>query len=261
MLSKELLIAPGASNKSRRPFTETVMEFFVANAQVWRFPPAFLLFIWILPFLLLISGALTALLGKSAYLWFTGEDGLAENLQIAFNVFALLLALLVIRRYRQIGATFIVVLYLILCCGFIFLIGEEISWGQRIFGWQTQGVLAEINTQGETNLHNIVGAKTAFKWIQLLVGAYGLLPLVIGRWQAPAGLRKLFAAILPPVTLLPYFGLMFVWKLYRNFIQLSPQWEFRLSEYNEVLELVLALGLFLFMVFQLRKKRLDEFAG
>ncbi len=32
---------------------------------------------------------------------------------------------------------------------------EEISWGQRIIGWETPEGLAEINTQGESNLHNI----------------------------------------------------------------------------------------------------------
>jgi len=34
--------------------------------------------------------------------------------------------------------------------------GEEISWGQRIFGIQTPEFLKKINRQGETNLHNIV---------------------------------------------------------------------------------------------------------
>jgi hypothetical protein len=33
--------------------------------------------------------------------------------------------------------------------------GEEISWGQRIFGWGTPDELAKNNLQGETNLHNL----------------------------------------------------------------------------------------------------------
>ena len=33
--------------------------------------------------------------------------------------------------------------------------GEEISWGQRIFGFSTPDSLAEINVQTEFNLHNI----------------------------------------------------------------------------------------------------------
>lgn len=33
--------------------------------------------------------------------------------------------------------------------------GEEISWGQRIFQWETTGYFADNNMQSETNLHNI----------------------------------------------------------------------------------------------------------
>lgn len=33
--------------------------------------------------------------------------------------------------------------------------GEEISWGQRVFGWRTPPVIAGINAQNETNIHNI----------------------------------------------------------------------------------------------------------
>ncbi len=38
-----------------------------------------------------------------------------------------------------------------------FLFGmEEISWMQRIFNWSTPAFLAQINTQRETNIHNIL---------------------------------------------------------------------------------------------------------
>ena len=37
----------------------------------------------------------------------------------------------------------------------IFVAGEEISWGQRLFGWSTPDVIESYNTQSETNLHNI----------------------------------------------------------------------------------------------------------
>ncbi|MFQ5450899.1 MAG: hypothetical protein ACE5E9_09735 [Nitrospinaceae bacterium] len=37
-------------------------------------------------------------------------------------------------------------------CWLLFL--EEISWGQRLFGWQTPDPIAAINFQKETNVHN-----------------------------------------------------------------------------------------------------------
>jgi hypothetical protein len=39
----------------------------------------------------------------------------------------------------------------------LFAFAEEISWGQRIFGWATPAEIVELNVQGETNIHNLVG--------------------------------------------------------------------------------------------------------
>jgi hypothetical protein len=39
---------------------------------------------------------------------------------------------------------------------FFFGAGEEISWGQRIFGVQSSEFFTQNNAQGETNLHNLV---------------------------------------------------------------------------------------------------------
>ena len=47
-----------------------------------------------------------------------------------------------------------------------FAAGEEISWGQRIFGIESSEYFKEHNKQGETNLHNlIVGGKNLNKII------------------------------------------------------------------------------------------------
>ena len=44
----------------------------------------------------------------------------------------------------------------IIAFALIFVGGEEISWGQTYLKWSTPEVLMEINTQQETNVHNIV---------------------------------------------------------------------------------------------------------
>ncbi len=38
--------------------------------------------------------------------------------------------------------------------GTLFLLGEEASWGQHYFNWETGGWFAQVNDQGETNFHN-----------------------------------------------------------------------------------------------------------
>ena len=45
---------------------------------------------------------------------------------------------------------------IILAMFFLFGVGEELSWGQRIFGNTSPAFFAENNTQGETNFHNLV---------------------------------------------------------------------------------------------------------
>jgi hypothetical protein len=37
----------------------------------------------------------------------------------------------------------------------IYFAGEEVSWGQWFFGWDTPEFIAGLNDQGETNLHNV----------------------------------------------------------------------------------------------------------
>ena len=45
--------------------------------------------------------------------------------------------------------------FLLLAMLFFFGGGEEISWGQRIFGWSTPQTFEQANIQRETNIHNL----------------------------------------------------------------------------------------------------------
>ncbi len=45
--------------------------------------------------------------------------------------------------------------FLLLALLFFFGGGEEISWGQRIFGWDTPPAFEQANLQRETNIHNL----------------------------------------------------------------------------------------------------------
>jgi hypothetical protein len=47
------------------------------------------------------------------------------------------------------------VFYFLLAVAFLFVGMEEISWGQRIIGFETPGAIREMNAQSEFNLHNL----------------------------------------------------------------------------------------------------------
>lgn len=224
------------------------------SAEAWGLSPTAVFLIGVLPIFVAMVGVILALTSKELYVLFTREDGIAEDLQVTLYVFSLLLCLRITWRRWQAGERLIAFLYLGLNLGFIFLIGEEISWGQRIFGWQTTATLAEVNRQGETNLHNINGVEGAFRWVELLMGLFGtLLPILLARWTPTLRWQKLSSAIIPHYSLVPYFFMLLPWRFYRIFLEHPEKHRFAIAEYSEVIELIIALAFFFFLVFQVRK--------
>ena len=86
-----------------------------------------------------------------AYGYLTAEDSWVEN-GTAFLFFLTALLLLEAAASRRPAWP-----YMLGALAFVFAAGEEISWGQRIFLFETPDYLREINLQGEFNLHNIEG--------------------------------------------------------------------------------------------------------
>lgn len=87
---------------------------------------------------------------------FAAEDGPLEWGTVAcFLLTALVLmrSAMFLRRKNRIGAAIACGVYTLL---FVFAAGEEISWGQRLFGWEAGDFFREKNAQQETNLHNLV---------------------------------------------------------------------------------------------------------
>jgi len=101
------------------------------------------------------------LLGVEAMSHLRREDGLIENLGAFFFLTASVLFFAsyfkssgpgkdtaTLRSKKNIS-------YLLLAILFFVGFGEELSWGQRIIGWETPQFLKKINRQGETTFHNI----------------------------------------------------------------------------------------------------------
>jgi len=87
----------------------------------------------------------------------TAEDGIVETAQAVFyfilaSIFFHFTVIIArereCRKATKIG-------YLVLAVLFLFIALEEISWGQRIIGFDTPGSLEEQNYQEETTVHNL----------------------------------------------------------------------------------------------------------
>ena len=89
------------------------------------------------------------------------------------------------------------------------MVGEELSWGQRIFGWATPDSFASINEQSETNLHNL--ATQVFQNTLYFGGWLLLIGLAFWR-QSLAGLLQQFKPLrflsdwLPPLAFVLIFA-------------------------------------------------------
>lgn len=231
-----------------------------AGAARWKLSSGTVAFISLgAPALIMLAGAATALLGKPAYKWFTGEDGASENLQVLFWGLAWILGFTVISRLWRNGLKVYAALYILLNAGIFFIIGEEVSWGQRVFGWETSEEMKAINKQEETNIHNIEGIGDKIKWVHVLMGAYGtILPLVLRRAQARAHFDDPVSLLVPHYTLVPYFLTTLAWRLQANLWKPPKSLYFVITEYSEVMELVLAAAFFVFMLFQMRNIKAAE---
>lgn len=151
-----------------------------------------------------------------AYIWATYEDLIGEWAQTYFFLAAAIISVFVALQRTRYRWFFVV---LAIACSYVVL--EEISWGQRIFGFSTPEFLKSRNLQGEANLHNLLTGphKTLLKdlisiAVALALFGYGLIyPLALSlRWRIALWFDKIGIAA-PPLILWPFFTLAAIFEL------------------------------------------------
>ncbi|KZY40374.1 hypothetical protein A3731_37500, partial [Roseovarius sp. HI0049] len=84
------------------------------------------------------------------------EDRLVEYATALFLLVASGILVSNALSLRAKGLTLAAILTAVYALLFFLGAGEEISWGQRIFGWESGEFFQENNKQKETNFHNLV---------------------------------------------------------------------------------------------------------
>lgn len=152
------------------------------------------------------------------------EDNFFENLTAIFFLLASVFFLIAFRCTRNL-------FYLSLFLLFLFGAGEEISWGQRIFGFDLPDFIIRHNVQKEFNLHNIEffngedhdhNKKTGLaKWVSInfIYKLFWLsycvtIPLCAVCHSSVQSLTKIIKLPVPPVEI----GIFFVinWVIFRT---------------------------------------------
>jgi len=140
------------------------------------------------------------------YVRLVSEDNWGEfSTSISFLIAAALFAICS-RANRETFARYWYLLLVAAC----FLLGmEEISWGQRIFGFETPEALGEVNLQNETTIHNIEWLSpeaTAYRALALICVLFGfLVPLARERTMFISSLVKRLHLPLPRLHISPMF--------------------------------------------------------
>jgi hypothetical protein len=191
------------------------------------------------------------------FVWLTDEDSLIEWLQfLLLAASALLFVLLAMRLFRS-QARAVGLLAFLVALGLFFVAGEEIAWGQRIFGWGTPAALGAVNVQNETTLHNISGAHQLFVYGVMLAGLYGAVAPLLRAWLWRERPRTwLEYLLIPPLALIPAFLMPFVYRFTRLALGIDgrfPHLIFPITKFSEVTELCLYFGVVIFAWLNLRR--------
>lgn len=138
--------------------------------------------------------------------YYTVEDGFIEWMTVLPLV---LMALVSLKRVhnlyynRQFWFLLSLLIFTMLC---FFAAGEELSWGQRLFGWKSADFFVHNNSQKETNFHNLIVAGQSinliiFSRLIILVMALYLvgLPILFRRSQKVRRWTTLLAIPVPRI--------------------------------------------------------------
>ena len=134
--------------------------------------PPLILIVSLLVGLSLIVGMRLAYRSPSVYLFLYAKDHGVLDLFVPITVVlsAVLLSIAVwkLRRGPKFAKlrTFVPMVYLFMMGVFFIYAGEETSWGQDFFGWQTPSIFSG-NVEGQTNLHNYFNAYFDYGYIAL----------------------------------------------------------------------------------------------
>ena len=212
---------------------------------------------------------LTYVIAPSAYLEFVHqkigrEQRLVELITfIAALAAGLLLGWVAVRAWRgpgdprQSGRAGAIMIGLVAIAS-IFFAGEEVSWGQSLFGWDTPEFYRGLSV--DTNLHNTALPVQALGGVFLVVMFFAVPWLWHARWPRPLPASLVIAVAEGPVIV--SMACAFAWKelktLYKvvqpDYLDRAVYSEF-IEQFNEHKELVVAMTLLMYGVLRLRAAR------
>ena len=152
-----------------------------------------------------------------------GEGSYVEHATMAILAVAVAYALLASLRARQLPFPALRILMPLYLLGCIYFLGEEISWGQHLFDWETPAAWGAINDQHETNLHNISGVVGVMldqlPRVTLTLAAFFaafVMPFVRRKYGPLDAHQHVWAWLLPTVVCVPVGAMVVLFRPLRR---------------------------------------------
>ncbi len=168
-----------------------------------------LLLFWVILFATILG---TKLFLPEIYQYFIREDSFSEYSQAIVYFIASTFSLLISYQFLKNGLKLHATLYIILFFGFLFISGEEISWGQRIFSIMNPEYFEQHNVQRELTLHNLDTVQKYLRHLYIFVGAYGAFAWIFRKFlfsNAKSKCDHLVNYVVVDWYLAPYFFVCF----------------------------------------------------
>jgi hypothetical protein len=202
----------------------------------------------------LISFSFINVINPSVYESVVKEDGFLENIQVIFYftaaVVSLICSLKFFNKFKKPEAIFFLLLFISL----FFIAGEEISWGQRIFGIETPENYARMNLQEETTIHNLGFFQSKIDYIYMALGLWGAFSALILKSLIPK-LYKKYQYFFPMPILFFYFFAVTRFYFLNKFVvfnyQLFTFEKIGVGSRQEISETLLAFGFAMFAILTL----------
>jgi hypothetical protein len=232
-------VSNGAHTQVLAPLASVRVHLREEASNRWGVAPGLAEALFLLPFVGAI-GIVLARAYKPLFRFLTNEDSVLEWLQFVGFAAAFLLAIGCAWQLRKAGRPLLALVFLAFGIGCFFVVGEEIAWGQRIFGFGTPEPLEEINEQKEVTVHNINSVQRLTNGVYLVAGLYGSIGAWIVRWRRRDRPSELVDFLMPPLFLTAAFFVMFGYKLIR--LVFFSESGFTVTRIGEWPELCLAFG-------------------
>jgi hypothetical protein len=219
---------------------------------MWGFSPDAAEALWVMP----LVGTIIVVASRvhpGLFQFVTSEDRLLEWLQFVGFVATVVFAAIAARLFARQSMKFVPSILILLAVACIFIAGEEISWGQRIFGFGTPEELEDLNKQGETTVHNVGSILTLFNFAMFCLGFYGS---IVSAYLRLRFRNKRFRwhrdLLVPPLFLTSAFLVLFVYKAARMTIVSKNYTTVHIGEWAEF-SLAFALAMLTYLLWRVAR--------